>query len=107
MVGEPTGGWIIYTGGVTLIDGSALRMPGSKIFAADGTPMEMHPRPVDVPVTRPVGEAMTRYLMDTLSNSNGFVSTLPYVWGTSRGRNWTKPASRVPLVFSGPIVISN
>ena len=44
VVGEPTAGWIIYTGGVTLIDGSVLRMPGSKIFASDGTPMEMHPR---------------------------------------------------------------
>ena len=32
-------------------------MPGTKIFAADGTPMEMHPRPVDVAVTRPVGES--------------------------------------------------
>jgi tricorn protease len=34
-------------------------MPGWKIFASDGTPMEMHPRPVDVPVTRPVGESYT------------------------------------------------
>ena len=59
VVGEPTAGWIIYTGGVTLIDGSILRMPAVKIFAADGTPMEMHPRPVDVPVTRPVGESFT------------------------------------------------
>jgi tricorn protease len=59
VVGEPTAGWIIFTGGVTLIDGSVLRMPGSKIFAADGTPMEMHPRPVDVAVTRPVGESYT------------------------------------------------
>jgi C-terminal processing protease CtpA/Prc len=57
VVGEPTAGWIIYTGAVTLIDGSVLRMPSTKIFAADGTPMEMHPRPVDVPVTRPVGES--------------------------------------------------
>jgi len=56
VVGEPTAGWIIYTGGVQLIDGSNLRMPSFKIFASDGTPMEMHPRPVDVPVTRPVGE---------------------------------------------------
>jgi Tol biopolymer transport system component len=59
VVGEPTAGWIIYTGGITLIDGSVLRMPGAKIFASDGTPMEMHPRPVDVPVTRPVGESYT------------------------------------------------
>ena len=57
VVGEPTAGWIIYTGAVTLIDGSVLRMPSTKIFAADGTPMEMHPRSVDVPVTRPVGES--------------------------------------------------
>jgi C-terminal processing protease CtpA/Prc len=59
VVGEPTAGWIIYTGGVTLVDGSVLRLPGTKIFASDGTPMEMHPRPVDVPVTRPVGESFT------------------------------------------------
>jgi Tol biopolymer transport system component len=59
VVGEPTAGWIIYTGGVTLIDGSVLRMPATKIFASDGTPMEMHPRPVDVPITRPVGESYT------------------------------------------------
>ena len=26
--------------------------------AADGTDMEMHPRPVDVPVTRPIGETL-------------------------------------------------
>jgi Tol biopolymer transport system component/C-terminal processing protease CtpA/Prc len=57
VVGEPTAGWIIFTGSVTLIDGSILRMPGWKIFAADGTPMEMHPRAVDVAVTRPVGES--------------------------------------------------
>jgi Tol biopolymer transport system component/C-terminal processing protease CtpA/Prc len=59
VVGEPTAGWIIYTGAITLIDGSTLRMPAVKIFASDGTPMEMHPRPVDVAVTRPVGESYT------------------------------------------------
>ena len=57
VVGEPTAGWIIFTGGVSLIDGSTLRMPSYKIFASDGTPMEMHPRQVDVAVTRPVGES--------------------------------------------------
>ena len=59
VVGEPTAGWIIYTADVTLIDGSVLRMPLTKILANDGTAMEMHPRPVDVPVTRPVGESYT------------------------------------------------
>lgn len=57
VVGEPTAGWIIFTGEVPLIDGSTLRIPFSKVTASDGSPMEMHPRPVDVPVQRPVGES--------------------------------------------------
>jgi C-terminal processing protease CtpA/Prc len=59
VVGEPTAGWIIYTSGATLIDGSTVRIPFIKVTAADGTPMEMHPRPVDVPVERPIGESYT------------------------------------------------
>ena len=59
VVGEPTAGWIIYTSGAALIDGSTVRIPFIKITAADGTPMEMHPRAVDVPVTRPIGESYT------------------------------------------------
>jgi tricorn protease len=57
VVGEPTAGWIIYTSNVNLIDGSSLRLPGTRITAHDGEQMEMHPRKVDVPVTRPVGES--------------------------------------------------
>jgi len=57
VVGEPTAGWIIYTSGVQLIDGSNLRLPYDRITANDGTVMEMHPRPVDIPVARPVGES--------------------------------------------------
>jgi tricorn protease len=57
VVGEPTAGWIIYTSGVQLIDGSNLRLPYDRITANDGTVMEMHPRPVDLPVERPVGES--------------------------------------------------
>lgn len=59
VVGEPTSGWIIYTSGLTLLDGTNLRIPFIKITAADGTDMELNPRPVDVPVTRPVGETYT------------------------------------------------
>ena len=59
MVGEPTAGWILYTGGVQLIDGSALRTPMVRITDAQGRDMEMHPRPVDIPVERPVGESYT------------------------------------------------
>lgn len=56
VVGEPTGGWIIFTGSVSLIDGSAVRMPGSKILDHEGKVMEMHPRPVDIAVSDPIGE---------------------------------------------------
>ncbi|HJQ70683.1 MAG TPA: S41 family peptidase [Blastocatellia bacterium] len=59
VVGEPTAGWIIYTWNVPLIDGSTLRLPRMKVTANDGTNMELNPRPVDVPVTRPIGESYT------------------------------------------------
>ncbi len=57
VVGEPTAGWIIYTSGVQLIDGSVLRLPFTRITATDGTVMEMNPRPVDLPVDKPLGES--------------------------------------------------
>ena len=56
VVGEPTAGWIIYTSGVQLIDGSQLRLPFDRITANDGQLMEMHPRPVDIPVAKPLGD---------------------------------------------------
>jgi C-terminal processing protease CtpA/Prc len=59
VVGEPTAGWIIYTGSVTLVDGSVMRMPTTLIRGADGKNMENNPRPVDVAVTRPIGESYT------------------------------------------------
>ena len=60
VVGEPTAGWIIYTSGVQLIDGSALRLPFDRITANDGTLMEMHPRAVDLPMAKPIGESLQR-----------------------------------------------
>jgi hypothetical protein len=48
----------IYTSGVQLIDGSNLRLPYDRITANDGTLMEMHPRPVDMPVAKPIGESL-------------------------------------------------
>ncbi|MGA7240904.1 MAG: S41 family peptidase, partial [Bryobacteraceae bacterium] len=57
VVGEPTAGWIIYTGSMTLIDGSVMRMPQTRITGADGKEMENNPRPVDVTVSRPIGES--------------------------------------------------
>jgi tricorn protease len=58
VIGEPTSGWIIYTGSATLVDGSTMRMPGTRITALDGTNMELNPRPVDIKVTRPIGESL-------------------------------------------------
>jgi hypothetical protein len=55
IVGEPTAGWIIYTTNQTMLDGSTVRCPSSPSPpppAAD----EMFPRPVDVEVTRELGE---------------------------------------------------
>ncbi len=57
VVGEPTAGWIIFTGGATLFDGTTIRTPQVRITDGTGQNMEMNPRPVDVPVMRPVGES--------------------------------------------------
>jgi C-terminal processing protease CtpA/Prc len=59
IVGEPTSGWIIYTGSQTLVDGSTIRMPATRITTLDGKTMELNPRPVDIAVTRPIGESLS------------------------------------------------
>jgi tricorn protease len=59
VVGEPTAGWIIFTGAQPLIDGSVVRVPGFRIQDMRGQTMEMNPRPVDVEVERPLGETET------------------------------------------------
>jgi C-terminal processing protease CtpA/Prc len=59
VVGQPTAGWIIYTGGETLIDGSTVRTPMIRVQDLKGETMEMHPRPVDIAVERPLGETET------------------------------------------------
>jgi C-terminal processing protease CtpA/Prc len=59
VVGEPTAGWIIFTSAAQLIDGSSIRLPFSKITDNTGKDMELAPRPVDVPVSRPIGESYT------------------------------------------------
>jgi Tol biopolymer transport system component/C-terminal processing protease CtpA/Prc len=56
VVGTPTAGWIIFTGAQRLIDGSSVRVPGDRIRDMKNEDMEMHPRPVDVEVLRPLGE---------------------------------------------------
>ncbi|HST53556.1 MAG TPA: S41 family peptidase [Pyrinomonadaceae bacterium] len=59
VVGEPTAGWIIYTANVSLMDGTIFRLPFIRIQTVEGADMELNPRPVDVPVARPVGESYT------------------------------------------------
>ncbi|MBW4026575.1 MAG: peptidase S41 [Acidobacteria bacterium] len=56
VVGVPTAGWIIFTGGTGLLDGSMLRLPSSRIEDTRGQTMEQHPRPVDVEAMREPGE---------------------------------------------------
>jgi tricorn protease len=59
VVGEPTSGWIIYTWNAGTFDGTTVRLPRQLITGSDGKNMEMNPRQVDVPVTRPIGESLT------------------------------------------------
>ncbi|RYF92389.1 MAG: peptidase S41, partial [Chitinophagaceae bacterium] len=56
VVGEPTAGWIVFTSSVQLIDGSAVRLPFSRIDDHEGKNMELVPRKVDIPVTLQLGE---------------------------------------------------
>ena len=56
VVGEPTAGWIIYTGSAQLLDGSTIRVPFIRVQGADGGDMEMHPRRVDIPAERMAGD---------------------------------------------------
>jgi C-terminal processing protease CtpA/Prc len=59
VVGEPTAGWIVFTWNVTTFDGTTVRLPRQLVTGSDGKNMEMNPRPVDVPVTRPIGESFS------------------------------------------------
>ncbi len=58
VVGVPTAGWIIYTSGTGLIDGSMVRLPETRIQDLRGQTMEGHPRPVDIEVVRQPGETL-------------------------------------------------
>jgi C-terminal processing protease CtpA/Prc len=57
VVGEPTAGWIIFTRGCPLLDGTEFRIPAETVYDAAGNPMEQHPRAVDEAVERKPGEA--------------------------------------------------
>ncbi len=59
VVGEKTSGWIIFTWSPSLFEGTRFRLPRSKITDNRGQNMELNPRPVDIQVTRPIGETFT------------------------------------------------
>jgi C-terminal processing protease CtpA/Prc len=59
IVGEPTAGWIVFTSNVQLFDGTTFRIPFVRVTDSNGKDLEMNPRPVDVAVTRPIGETFT------------------------------------------------
>jgi Tol biopolymer transport system component/C-terminal processing protease CtpA/Prc len=40
IVGRPTPGYVIYTSGGRLVDGTSYRMPGTGVYRLDGTPLE-------------------------------------------------------------------
>lgn len=40
LVGMPTPGYVIWTWGLGLVDGTSARLPGSGVYRLDGTPME-------------------------------------------------------------------
>jgi tricorn protease len=48
VIGVPTMGAVIGTGSYTLLDGSAIRTPGSGVWLANGQPMENYGVPPDV-----------------------------------------------------------
>jgi C-terminal processing protease CtpA/Prc len=77
VVGEPTAGWIIFTSNRTLLDGTSVRLPSTRITDAEGKDMEMHPRPVDVMVVRPVGESYSGKDSQLDAAVRELLSTLP------------------------------
>ena len=58
-VGESTAGAVIFTNTVTLLDGTRMGLPTTMVFDQRGQSLEMHPRPVDITVSRPAGEWYT------------------------------------------------
>lgn len=40
LVGMPTPGYVIYTSGGRLVDGTSIRMPGTGVYRVDGSPTE-------------------------------------------------------------------
>lgn len=48
LIGQPTPGYVIWTSGFTLLDGTSARMPGSGVWRKDGTPLENNGQQPDI-----------------------------------------------------------
>lgn len=56
VVGRPTAGAVIWTYSIQLLDGARLSLPRLYVVTPEGEDLEGSGRPVDVEVTRPLGE---------------------------------------------------
>ena len=77
VVGEPTAGWIIFTSNRTLLDGTTVRLPSTRITGVDGKDMELNPRAVDQLVVRPVGESYTNRDSQLDAAVKALIASLP------------------------------
>jgi len=50
LVGKPTPGYVIWTYGIRLVDGTGARMPTSGVYRLDGSPLEDNGQPPDYDV---------------------------------------------------------
>lgn len=57
VVGRPTGGAVIWTFRVRLLDGTSFSLPRIKVATPEGEDLEGKGRAVDIDITLPVGEA--------------------------------------------------
>lgn len=60
LVGMPTPGYVIWTWGLPLVDGTSARMPGSGVYRLDGTPMENLGEKPDVRVPMTIEDWMAK-----------------------------------------------
>lgn len=50
LVGMQTPGYVIYTGGSRLVDGTSIRIPGGGVYRVDGSPLENNGQKPDIEV---------------------------------------------------------
>jgi tricorn protease len=84
LVGQPTGGMVIGTGGVTLIDGSHLRLPRIGVYSVKGVNMEKEGVTPDV-VVEPTPEDIAKGRDPQLEKAIEVVKDDVVAWRKARG----------------------